>query len=84
MNITKNYIEQVICQDSLSQLLSIVSINDTIEMYLVPWIAAITWVSNMMVAILCAIIYLKTKKKSHKPAFVYIGFVAIIDMQLGG
>ena len=84
MNITEEYIEEVIGLYGMSQLRVTININNSIKKYLVPWVATITVGTNLMVAILCAMIYLKTKRKSHKPAFVFIGFLAILDVLLGG
>ena len=69
--------------NGLEAYLNLVDISDAILFYVIPWVATIVVVANMLVAILCAIIYLKTKKRNHKPAFVFIGFLALIDVILG-
>ena len=86
MNITidMEYVEGVIGGESFEQFLIIVSINYTILKYFIPWVATITVVINMMVAILCSIIYLKTKRRCHEPTFVFIGFLAIFDVLVAG
>merc|ERR1719312_2468381 len=52
--------------------------------YIQPPGGIITLVLNFVVFILCFVIYSNTKKKNHKPAFLYIGFLAFFDMIIGG
>ena len=84
LTIDRAYVAKVVGNQRLEKYLTIVDISDSIFFYLIPWVATITIITNMLVTILCAIIYLKTKKKNHKPAFVFIGFVALMDVILGG
>jgi DMSO reductase anchor subunit len=68
---------------SVEQLLNLRNIQNFYVTYLMPWIGSITFITNMVVAVLCAIIYSKTKKKNHKPAFVFIGVLSFFDMLVG-
>ena len=68
---------------SVEHLLNLRNIQNFYVTYLIPWIGAITFITNMVVAVLCATIYSKTKKKNHKPAFVFIGVLSFFDMLVG-
>ena len=68
---------------SVQQLLNLRNVQTFYVTYLMPWIGSITCLTNMVVAVLCAIIYSKTKKKNHKPAFVFIGVLSFFDMLIG-
>jgi tellurite resistance protein TehA-like permease len=52
--------------------------------YIMPFAGIVIFITNMVVSILSAIIYAKTKKKNHKPAFVFIGILSCYDMLVGG
>ena len=82
VKIDKTYIAEVVGGDNLNAYLNLVDISDIITFNVVPWFATIAVFANIMVALPCGIIYLKTKKKNHKPAFVFIGFLALIDIIL--
>ena len=86
MNITINvkYVEDIIGAESLNQLLTIITINKYVLWYIVPWLSTIVVVMNMLVVILCSLIYVKTGRNNHKPAFVFIGTLALADVLLGG
>ena len=83
VKIDQEYIAMVVGDDNLQAYLHLVDISDAILFYVIPWVATIVTMANMLVALLCSIIYLKTKKKNHKPAFVFIGFLALIDVIFG-
>ena len=85
MNITisKNYIQKTISNVYMSRLLTLFKINDAILWYVLPWMGSIASVANVIVLFFCMVIYMKTKKKNHKPAFVFIGFLASMDSLLG-
>jgi hypothetical protein len=84
ISISKEYIQKAIGNDSLLQILRIIEMNDALLNYVIPWLGTITILSNFTVIFLCVVIYLKTKRKNHKPAFVFIGFLASIDSLVGG
>ena len=86
MNITINvkYVEDIIGAESLNQLLTIITINKYVLWYIVPWLSTIVVVMNMLVVILCSLICVKTGRNNHKPAFVFIGTLALADVLLGG
>ena len=84
LSISKGYIRETIGNDSLLQILKIINVNDAILYYVIPWMGTITVLSNFTVIFFCVVIYLKTKRKNHKPAFVFIGFLASIDSIVGG
>ena len=52
--------------------------------YIIPFVSVAIVVTNLSVAILCIIIYLQIKRQNHRPAFVFIGFLALMDFFLGG
>ena len=81
--IDMDYITMVVGKENMRAYLHLVDISDAILFYVIPWVATIAAVANMLVALLCATIYLKTKKKNHKPVFVFIGFLALIGVILG-
>ena len=85
MNITisKEYLENVLGEELLNKFLTVFSINTAIQKYLIPWMATITVVINSMVCIMCLGIYIKTKGKNHRPAFVFIFFLNFVDVLLG-
>eukprot|EP00092_Neocalanus_flemingeri_P003706 GFUD01003982.1.p1 GENE.GFUD01003982.1~~GFUD01003982.1.p1 ORF type:complete len:454 (+),score=45.61 GFUD01003982.1:460-1821(+) len=80
MNITNEFLFTSVGHQSAERLLHLKSAKSFIGTFIIPWVAVITIITNMVVSILSAIIYLKTKKKNHKPAFVFIGFLALFDM----
>ena len=83
IEISREYIENALGNDSLLQTLKIIEVNDAILYYVIPWLGTLTALSNCVVALFCVVIYLKAKRKNHKPAFVFIGFLASIDSILG-
>ena len=86
MNVTisNDFIRETIGHDPLSRLLLMIRINEAILRYVTPWMGTMVEVTNLMVVFFCILIYLKTKKTNHKPAFVFIGFLAAIDFTIGG
>ena len=82
VKIDKAFIANVVGDDNLQAYLNLAELSDAILFYVIPWVASIAVVANILVALPCGIIYLKTKKKNHKPAFVFIGFLALIDVIL--
>ena len=85
MNTTLNneFIFAAAGNTSVEQLLNLRNVQDFYVTYLMPWIGSITFITNMSVFFLCAIIYSKTKKKNLKPAFVFIGVLSFFDMLVG-
>ena len=85
MNLTLNnqFLFSSVGNESAETLLNLITSNTVIETFIRPWMAFLTIITNMVVSVLSAIIYLKTKKKNHKPAFVFIGFLALFDMLEG-
>ena len=81
--ITKQYLTDVIEEDLMSRFLNIVSINAVIQKNIIPWVATLTVVTNIPVCLMCCGIYLKTKRRNHKPAFVFIFFLNFVDVLLG-
>ena len=81
MNLTLNnqFIFDNLGNEKLQQLRNMGTV-DNIFPYILPWIAVISCITNMLVCVLCAIIYTTTKKKNHKPAFVFIGVLSFFDM----
>ena len=83
ISINKDYIGKVIGNETFEMFITVSNVQATILTYILPWLATITVVTNIVVCVLCLGIYTKTKKKNHKPAFVFIGFLALIDFLLG-
>ena len=83
MKIDTDYLIQELGPTILVDFLKILKVNDWILTYLMPWISALTVLTNLTVSSLCLGIYIKTKRTSHKPAFVFIGFLALIDVIFG-
>ena len=81
--LTKNFIEKTVGKVTLKFYLDVRDIKENVLTYIVPWLAIIAVIMNLIVFILCLIIYWKTKKVNHKPAFVFIGFLAIMDVLNG-
>ena len=81
MNLTLNnqFIFDNLGNEKLQRLINMRTV-DNIFHYIVPWIASISCITNMLVCVLCAVIYTTTKKKNHKPAFVFIGALSFFDM----
>ena len=84
ITISKDFLQETVGQDSLFQLLMIIDIITILSNNVIPWIGLIAVVTNFIVFVLSIAIYMKTKKKNHKPAFVFIGFLAAIDNVIGG
>ena len=83
ITINKDFLKESVGQDSMLQVLMIIEII-TILSYVIPWMGIIVVLTNLIVLVLSIAIYMKTKKKNHKPAFVFIGFLAAIDNVIGG
>ena len=86
MNITIDirYLEDVVGTEMLNHFLIIANTNKYVLWYIIPWLATIIVVMNMVVAVLSAITYIRTERENHKPAFVFIGTLALADVLLGG
>ena len=84
MNITMEYIEDIVGEDALNHFLRIITMNKFVLWNIVPWLGTIIVVMNMVVVLLSATIYIKTERENHKPAFVFIGTLALADVFLGG
>ena len=84
IEISREFIENTLGNGSLLQTLTLLEVNDAVLYYVIPWLGTLTALLNFVVAFFCLVIYLKTKRKNHKPAFVFIGFLASIDIILGG
>jgi len=54
-------------------------VKNVFVFYAYPPMAYLSFSFNILVFILCIIIYLRTKSKSHKPAFLFIGSLAFVD-----
>ena len=78
------FLFEIIGNKSVQRLLHLKSVQSSILTFVIPWVAIITVITNMLVFVLCAVIYSKTKKKNHKPAFVFIGVLSFFDMLIGG
>ena len=81
--LTDEFIFAAAGNTSVEHLLNLRNVQNFYLTYLMPWIGSIIFITNMVVAVLCAIIYSKTKKKNHKPAFVFIGVLSFFDMLVG-
>ena len=86
MNITisKDFVRETVGDESLLQVFMIMEISNSIQNYVIPLMGPVASVSNLIVVFLCIVIYIKTQKKNHKPAFVFIGFLAAIDAVICG
>ena len=84
MNITIQYIDDIVGEDALNHFLRIITMNKFVLWNIIPWLSTIIVMTNMVVALLSATIYIKTKRENHKPAFVFIGTLALADVFLGG
>ena len=83
IKISRKFIKSTLGDDSLLETLTILEVHDAILYYVLPWLGTITALSNFVVAFFCVVIYLKTKRKNHKPAFVFIEILESIDSILG-
>jgi hypothetical protein len=59
------------------------SVRSSLITYYQPPAAYIGTFLNSVVFVLCILIYFKTKRKKHKPAFLFIGVLAFFDMAIG-
>ena len=76
ISLSKEYIQDILGDDTLDTFVNVFNVNDAIVAYIIPWTSPLTVVTNMLVSFLSIGIYWKTKRKGHKPAFVFIGFLA--------
>ena len=81
--LNKQFILDTLGSSSFERLLTLESIKSSIFIYIKPFVASIGTMLNMVVFLLSIAIYTKTKKKNHKPAFLYIGVLAFFDMVMG-
>ena len=82
--LNKDLIIKTLSNGTLEKLRTFRTLRLGSNCYLQPPAGLITLVLNFVVFLLCFVIYSKTKKKNHKPAFLYIGFLAFFDMVIGG
>ena len=84
MNLTLNnqFIFDKIGNDRVQRLIKMQIANAAFG-YIIPWVAIMSCITNMLVSVLCAIIYTSSMKNNHKPGFVFIGVLSLIDMLVG-
>ena len=56
VKIDKAYVANVVGDDNLQAYLNLAEISDAILFYVIPWIATIAVVANILVALLCGIV----------------------------
>ena len=76
--------ETVFGKENLEEFLIFMEINRFVLMYIIPWAAVIIVIMNMLVLLLSVMVYINSWKEAHKPAFLFIGTLAAIDVLLGG
>ena len=54
VKIDREYIARVVGDDNLQAYLHLVDISDAILFYVIPWVATIVTMANMLVALLCS------------------------------
>ena len=83
MNITihRSYIETVLGKENLEEFLMFVAINRFVLRNIIPWVGVLIVMMNMLVVLFSMMVYIK---ETHKPAFLFIGTLAAIDVLLGG
>ena len=86
MNLTidRYYLETVWGEDNLEEFLIFVEINRFVFTYIIPWVGVVIVMMNMLVVLLSMMVYINTEKETHKPSFMFIGTLALIDVLLGG
>ena len=84
MNLTLNnqFIFDNLGYDRVHRTIRMQIVTDVFR-YIIPLVAIMSCITNMLVCVLCANIYTRTKKKNHKPAFVFIGVLSLFDMLVG-
>ena len=83
MNLTTDFLIATLGNYSFQQLKTLKYIQSFLLTNIQPWIATTRALLNLVVVVLCLIMYLQTKRTNHKPAFVFIGALAVIDMVVG-
>ena len=86
LNLTLNnqFIIEAVGITTIEQHIRFRSALNFVGKYIMPFAGIVIFITNMVVTILSAIIFAKTKKKNHKPAFVFIGILSCYDMLVGG
>ena len=62
---------------------TVLHVNDALLKYLLPVLAPIVVLTNLVVFILCLGIYFRIRKKHRKLPFIFIGFLALMDSLIG-
>jgi hypothetical protein len=70
--------------DPVERLLNLRAVQSFTGTFILPWLGSITVIINLVVLVLSGVIYSKTKKINHKPAFLFIGMLSLFDMLVGG
>ena len=83
ISINKQFITEVLGHSVLDTFLTISYVSEKLLKYPLPFLATIVIVINLVVCSLCLAIYTKTRKQNHKPPFVFIGFLAFMDLLIG-
>ena len=83
ITLTSQYLMRIVGNRSAQWLLNINSAEQFTLAYIQPWLGLIAAMPNIVVLILCIIIYVKTSKKNHKPAFAYIGVLSLFGTITG-
>jgi len=81
--LTGRFLINIVGNDSAKWLLNLDSAETYVLAYWVITFSFLAAMLNTIVLILCVIIYLKTSKTNHKPAFVFIGLLSFFDAFLG-
>ena len=83
ITITNEFLKEVFGDDEMSRFVMIVNISTLVQEYVIPWMAIITVITNIVVCLICCGIYTKTKRRNHKPAFLFILFLNLVDVLHG-
>ena len=72
-------IKHMVGEEEFESFKTVSYVNDVLFIYLLPVLSIIVLITNLVVFLLCLSIYFRIRRKANKPAFVFIGWLALMD-----
>ena len=76
-------IKHMVGEEEFESFKTVSYVNDVLFIYLLPVLSIIVLITNLVVFLLCLGIYSRIRRKTNKPAFVFIGWLALMDTIIG-
>ena len=76
-------IKDMVGEEEFESFKTVSYVNDVLYIYLMPVLSILVMIINLVVFLLCLGIYSRIRRKTNKPAFVFIGWLALMDTIIG-